>query len=51
MIFLQEINDKNFSVDPSTMCVLVRLLAVEGEDGELFRMIKKLVPRDKKAVS
>jgi len=35
-------------VDAYTM---ERLLTKDGEDGEIFRMIQKLVPRDEKVVS
>lgn len=47
-IFLQEMINRKFSVDPSTM---EGLLTADGGDGEIFRMIQKLVPRDEKVIS
>ena len=51
MILHQEMINRNFSPDVSTMSVLVSVLSVDDEDCELFKMFQKLVPRDKKAMS
>ena len=39
MIFLQEMTNRNFSPDATTMSMLVGLLTVDGEDFEIFTTI------------
>ena len=47
MVYQQEMIDRNFLPDASTMSVLVYVLTLDAEECEMFKMIQKLFSRDK----
>ncbi|XP_058223225.1 pentatricopeptide repeat-containing protein At1g63330-like [Rhododendron vialii] len=51
MMLLQEMINKNFSPDASTMATLIDLLLAGGGDSDYLKMIHNLASRDRKTMS